>query len=239
MSGADLSLKNALAAIPHWYHRIELPGGLVTPGWAPLAVENYRLPEDLTGKRVLDVGAWDGFWTFEALKRGASYVLAIDDFSNTIHSGERRGWRQFDFCRDALGYGLDRCARWEASVYDVSATHMGHFDVVLFFGVIYHLKHPLLALEKLRAVTNGLLCVESAILDNYSPYQRGGYGDSMLMEFYPDDQYGANPTNWWVPSLRCLTTMMRVAGFDDVKGWKIDNPSSLAECRGYAHGFVS
>lgn len=238
MSGDEL--KAAVAALP-WYHRIELPGGIVTNGWAPIGVGNYSLPADLTGKRVLDVGAWDGFWTFEALKRGAEYVVAIDDFSNTIWKGEQRSWDQFDLCSTALGV-TDRCDRKELSVYDVET--LGSFDVVLFFGVLYHLRHPLLALEKLAAVTREMICVESAILDHHSPYRdgkgepfkAGGYGDSMVMEFYPDDQYGENPTNWWVPTLRTLTTMMRVAGFKDVTGWKITNPASLVECRGYARG---
>lgn len=239
-------LQRAVDALPHWYHRVSLPGGVVTPGWAPLDQSIYRLPADLTGKRVLDVGAWDGYWTFEALKRGAERVVAIDDFSNAIYKGERRGWEQFDLCRGALGYDESRCDRMELSVYDVDKAFWNeHFDVVLFFGVLYHLKHPLLALEKLAAVTREMICVESAVLDHYSPYldgtkepfKAGGYGDRMVMEFYPDAQYGENPTNWWVPTLRTMATMMRVAGFERVSAWKIDNPAMLPECRGYAHGF--
>jgi len=68
---AAAALKRAVEAFPYWYHRIELPGGVVTPGWAPLDVDAYRVPGDLSGLRVLDVGAWGGFWTFEALKRRA------------------------------------------------------------------------------------------------------------------------------------------------------------------------
>jgi tRNA (mo5U34)-methyltransferase len=236
MSGDNLSLQAALDAIPHWYHRIELPGGVVTPGWAPLDVTHYRVPADLTGKRVLDVGAWDGFWTFEALKRGAREVVAIDDFSNAIYKGEQRGWKQFDFCRDALGYTSQQCSRQEMSVYDIKPAELGRFDVVLFFGVLYHLKHPMLGLERLADVTDDLLCVESAILDDYSPYKGTGYGDSMVMEFYPDDQYGQNATNWWVPTLRVMSTMIRSVGFPDVKSWKVENPSDLCDCRGHSHG---
>src|SRR6478752_5079558 len=65
------SIRRGVASFPHWYHRIELPGGVVTPGHNPINAPSYGIPDDLTGKRVLDVGAWDGFWTFEALKRGA------------------------------------------------------------------------------------------------------------------------------------------------------------------------
>ena len=64
-------LRQKIAAMPYWYHRIELPGGIVTPGWAPMNAAAYRIPDRLDGQRVLDVGAWDGFWSFEALKRGA------------------------------------------------------------------------------------------------------------------------------------------------------------------------
>ena len=67
------SLQQRVAAFPYWYHKIELPGGVVTPGWAPLDAESYRVPADLTGKRVLDVGAWDGYWTFEAMKHAARW----------------------------------------------------------------------------------------------------------------------------------------------------------------------
>ena len=56
-----------VASKPYWYHKIELPDGVTTPGWAPLAAQMYNIPADLTGKRVLDIGAWDGYWTFEAL----------------------------------------------------------------------------------------------------------------------------------------------------------------------------
>jgi tRNA (mo5U34)-methyltransferase len=59
-------LERRVAAFSYWYHRIELPGGVTTPGWAPLSADAYRLPSDLAGKRVLDIGAWDGFWSFEA-----------------------------------------------------------------------------------------------------------------------------------------------------------------------------
>jgi tRNA (mo5U34)-methyltransferase len=93
-------LKQRIAKIPFWYHKIELPGA-VTPGWQPASEAKkaaYRIPADLSGKRVLDVGAWDGFWTFEALKRGARQVVAIDDFSDflgKLQNSERRAWRFF------------------------------------------------------------------------------------------------------------------------------------------------
>jgi tRNA (mo5U34)-methyltransferase len=222
-----------------WYHAVPLPHGIVTPGWAPFAPDLYRIPADLTGLRVLDIGAWDGYWSFEALRRGAAEVVAIDDFSNTIHEGERRSWAQFDFCRQALGYHLPRVSRDEMSVYDMPGRLSGNFDVVFFFGVIYHLRHPLLALEQIAKVMwpGGRLCVESAILDDFSPYNGGlghGYPGSMLMEFYPGAEYGPSHTNWWVPSLSCLAWMISSCGFTDVNIWKIDKPEEIGTCRGYA-----
>ncbi len=238
------ALKKRVAEFPYWYHRIELPGGVATPGWAPISRDSYRIPEDLTGKTVLDVGAWDGFWTFEALKRGARRVLAIDDFSDFLGSlkqTDRRAWETFDFCRDTLGYGGDRCQREEISVYEVTEERIGRFDVVFCFGALYHLRHPLLALDKLSAICDSDIYVESAVLDDYSPYRGGlshGYGGGqMVAEFYPDNQYGGNNTNWWVPTTVCLAHMVRTAGFDTVEAWKLtENPAQLAFCRGFAHG---
>lgn len=237
------ALRREVTAKPFWYHKIELPGGVVTPGWAPLSRDAYRVPADLTGKRVLDVGAWDGYWTFLALQRGAREVVAIDDFSDYLGSlkdNDRRAWENFDLCRAALGYDESRCRRIEMSVYDVSPELLGRFDVVFFFGTLYHLRHPLLALDKLASACDQEIYVESAILDDFSPYRGGigqGYPGHMVMEFYPDAQYGNNNTNWWAPSLQCLAHMVRAAGFAHAEGWKLtDQPSQLPLCRGFVKG---
>jgi tRNA (mo5U34)-methyltransferase len=126
-------------------------------------------------------------------------------------------------------------------VYDVSPERLGRFDVVFCFGLLYHLRHPLLALDRLAAVTGELLCVESAILDDFSPYRGGlgrGYpGGQMVAEFYPGSEYGGNPTNWWVPTLACLGAMVRAAGFGGVETWKLaETPTGLPLCRGFAQG---
>ena len=238
------SLQEQIDSQPYWYHRIELTGGVVTPGWAPSSAAAYRVPEDLTGKRVLDVGSWDGYWAFEALRRGAREVVAIDDFSDFLGQPEmvgHRAWENFDLCREALGYDEERCKRIEMSVYDVNEETLGRFDVVFCFGLLYHLRYPLLALDFLSMVCDGSIYVESAILDDYSPYRGGigqGYsGQQMLAEFYPNDEYGQNDTNWWVPSLFCLTHMVAAAGFDQVESWKLtEQPDVVSHCRGFAVG---
>ena len=117
---------------------------------------------------------------------------------------------------------------------------------MLCFGLLYHLRHPLLALDKLGALCGGggEIYIESAILDDYSPYRGGlghGYADSqMVMEFYPRDEYAQNVTNWWVPTLACLGNMVGSAGFPRVKAWKlVKNPPDVAYCRGFVRGTKS
>ena len=239
-----LDLEAAVSSFPFWYHKIDLPGGVQTPGWAPLAAEAYRIPEDMTGMRVLDVGAWDGFWTFEALKRGASQVVAIDDFSDylgSLDTRDRSAWETFDLCKSALGYSDEQCQREELSVYSATEDRLGRFDIVFFFGTLYHLRYPLLSLDILSAICDSEIFIETAILDDFSPYQGGfgkGYsGGQPVMEFYPNDELGGNNTNWWAPSLSCLGLMTMAAGFDDVNVWKlVDTPDQLPHCRGFAHG---
>ncbi|MEW6585449.1 MAG: DUF1698 domain-containing protein [Nitrospirota bacterium] len=237
-------LLDKIKAVPFWYHKIELPYGVVTPGWAPIDPAAYGIPDDLSGKRVLDIGAWDGYWTFEALKRGAKEVIAIDDFSDylgSLNQSDRKAWESFDLCRSALGYSEDVCKRIEMSVYDISEGSLGVFDTVFFFGTVYHLRHPLLALDKISAVCTRDIYVESAILDDFSPYRGGlghGYpGQQMVIEFYPGKQYGNNETNWWAPTLFCLMGMTHAAGFTKVDGWKLtENPEHLSLCRGFVKG---
>jgi tRNA (mo5U34)-methyltransferase len=237
-------LRRKVESIPFWYHKIELPYGVTTPGWAPISEAAYRIPDQLDGKRVLDIGAWDGYWSFQALKRGAREVVAIDDFSDylgTLRKTDRKTWETFDLCRSAFGYPEDICSRQEMSVYDITEENVGSFDVVFFFGTVYHLRHPLLALDRIASVCKDQIYVESAILDDYSPYKGGlehGYtGQQVIMEFYPGAQYGNNESNWWVPTLYCLMNMVYSAGFQDVEGWKlVENPKSLALCRGFTKG---
>jgi tRNA (mo5U34)-methyltransferase len=227
-------LKAAIDKIPHWYHKISLPGGITTPGLVPVNQNAYKIPENLTGMRVLDVGARDGYWTFEALKRGASQVVAIDDFSD--YQGDRP-WKTFDLCKKAFGYTDQECQRYDMSVYDIAEEKLGKFDIVFFFGVLYQLRYPLLALDKLSAVCKHSLFVESAILDDYSPYRGGfekGYQAQMVMEFYPNREYNSNGKNWWVPSMLVLANMVYAAGFSDVDFWKLaDKPQDIAMCRGF------
>jgi tRNA (mo5U34)-methyltransferase len=255
-----MELEEKIKAIPYWYHKIELPGGIVTPGWSPMNAARYAIPDDLTGKRVLDIGAWDGYWTWEALKRGAKEVIAIDDFSDNLGVPDRikrNGWETFDLCREAFGfteYGSggpyddvryndkhQKVTHQQISVYDIDEERFGRFDIVFFFGTLYHLRYPLLALDMISKVCDGSIYIETAAADDYSPY-RGGIGKGfrdreMVMEFYPGKQYGNNENNWWVPTLQCIGAMLNSAGFIDVEAWPLtDRPKQLSECRGFLSG---
>jgi len=261
----EKTIAQRVKEVPYWYHRIELPDGTVTPGWAPIDASKYGIPDDLTGKRVLDIGAWDGYWTWEALRRGAKEVVAIDDFSDNLgmlKPEQRPHWETFDLCREAFGFtreiidGSRRADSWmnesgqivnreTMSIYDINDDSNGycnsHFDIVFFFGTVYHLKHPLLALEKISQICDGEIYIESAICDDYSPYRGGmekGYSNNdMVTEFYPENQYGNNVNNWWVPTLQCLGNMVKSVGFGNIKAWGLTTkPKSVAECRGFVYG---
>jgi tRNA (mo5U34)-methyltransferase len=235
-------IETAVKSVPFWYHQIKLSDQVTTPGWAPLDPKRYMVPESLTGERILDVGAWDGYWTFEALKRGASWVTAIDDFSDSLgvtDLSREEQWKTFDICKSALDARL--CQRLTMSVYDIEKLDFEPFDRIFCFGVIYHLRHPLLALEKLRKVCKGTIHIESAVLDQIlSPYTGEGiHRESCHAEFYPTDEFGRNNSNWWVPTLKCLGAMLEAAGFRNVKLWYLtDQPKKMPYCRGFASAEV-
>ena len=238
------TIEERIGQVPFWYHRIELPDGITTPGWAPLDANAYRLPERMDGERILDVGAWDGYWTFEALKRGASFVVAIDDFSDQLGKPgltRENKFETFELCREALGFER-KCMALELDIYNIDQLKVAPFDRIFCFGVLYHLRHPLLALDKLRAMCSGTIHIESAVLDHcQSPYTGEGIQNGAChAEFYPGSEFGSNPSNWWVPTLKCLGSMVEAAGFSDVQTWKLtDYPMHASHCRGFASGVVA
>jgi len=200
-------------SIEEWYHKIEIAPGIFTPGRynpRPL-LDIMGFPKDLSGKTVLDIGANDGFFTFEAEKRGAKRIVAVDRCPP-----------------DHLGFAmahslLNSKAEYEAaSVYDLNPEKHGTFDVVLFFGVLYHLRHPLLALEKIHRVCKELLLIESQVLDEAlvcnSEYRALRdidpiLQDSPLMQFYPGNQLHGDYSNWWSPNIECMRSMVETSGF--------------------------
>lgn len=148
-------LRRAVAGIL-WRHTIDLGQGVVTPGGRAnrKILRRLGLPQRLDGLSVLDVGASDGFYSFEAERRGARRVLAIDNFSSW---STREG---FDLARRALG---SRVEDKKMDVFELSPDTTGVFDLVLCLGVLYHLRHPLLALERIFSVTGSHLIVETHV----------------------------------------------------------------------------
>jgi tRNA (mo5U34)-methyltransferase len=190
-----------------WWHSFELPDGSAIQGVSTLAAQKMRIaqfpiPSDLTGKRVLDIGAWDGWFSFEMERRGAE-VLAVDRFDNPrfheIHGilGSRVEYRQLD-------------------VYEVNPRSVGYFDIVLFMGVLYHLKHPLLALERVCSVARDMAAVESFILTEQHGLS-SAQEQTNLVRFFEADDFGGQVDNWFAPTAACLLALCRTAGFARVE----------------------
>ncbi len=204
MSPAEIQ---ARAGQIRWHHSIDLGHGIVTPGQdnSPRKLSRLKLPESLAGKTVLDVGAWDGFFSFEAERRGARRVLATDSYSwNGSHDwGDKRG---FNLAREALGSKVED---QDIDVLDLAPDRVGTFDLVLFLGVLYHMKHPLLAVERVASVTRESLILETAVdlLWCRRP----------AIAFYPGDEVGHDVTNWCGPNPQAVVGMLKVAGFKRIE----------------------
>jgi tRNA (mo5U34)-methyltransferase len=192
-----------------WYHTIDLGHGVVTKGVDDTSVRLVRidLPASLAGRSVLDIGAWDGFFSFEAERRGASRVVAADYYSwRGLGWGTKNGKAGFELARAALASRIEDV---EIDVMDLSPERVGTFDVVLFLGVLYHLRHPLLALERVASVTRDLLIMETVV--DMIGLRRPA------MAFYPDRELNNDPTNWWAPNIPAVEGMLRAVGFQHVR----------------------
>ena len=185
------------------YHSFRLPDGTVAEGamslaWQEARLEAFRLPSDLTGKRVLDVGPWDGFYTFEMERRGAE-VTAIDvvdlDTFRTLH-------RAFNSSATYL----------QAEIYELDPAKLGTFDIVLCLGVLYHLKHPLVALEKLCAITREVCIIDTFVI-NGRQYLAGEQPPLPYAEFYEKTELAGQADNWCGPTVCNVAAWIRAAGF--------------------------
>lgn len=178
-----------------WWHSFELPGGRVIQGNNTLEslktrIGLFPIPQDLRGKRVLDIGAWDGWFSFEMERRGAEVVAVDCDES-----------KNFLYLHRELKSRIDYRVM---DMYELSPDKLGTFDIVLFLGVLYHLKHPLLALEKVCALTRELACVQTFVSTEPG---------SPVMEFFEIDELGGQFDNWCAPNVSCVAAMARTAGF--------------------------
>jgi tRNA (mo5U34)-methyltransferase len=173
----------------------------------------HTLPQDLAGKSVLDIGCNAGFYSFEMKRRGAGRVLGIDFDDYYLN--------QARFAAQVLGH--DDVEFRRMTVYDVGALQE-RFDVVLFLGLIYHLRHPLLALDLIHEhVAKDLLVYQSLqrgsaevepLQDDYDFWETGifdrpGYPKLHFIE----KKYSHDETNWWAPNAACSAAMLRSSGF--------------------------
>ncbi|HEY2823024.1 MAG TPA: TIGR04290 family methyltransferase, partial [Candidatus Acidoferrum sp.] len=212
-----------IRALGEWFHNIEIGGVQTAPEhflgdyprvkWSRFET---AIPADLRGKTVLDIGCNAGFYSIEMKRRGADRVLGLDF--------DERYLAQAHFASEALGYDIEFR---KLSVYDVH--ELGEqFDVVLFLGVLYHLRHPLLALDLIHEhVARDLLIFQSlqrgsdalAPVDNdYQFWETEVFERATFPALYfIEKRFAGDPTNWWIPNRAAVEAMLRSAGFDIIE----------------------
>jgi tRNA (mo5U34)-methyltransferase len=227
-----------LVRLQPWFHRIDLGGGLYTKTESvmgepvdhpagPWETIKKCLPEDLSGKSVLDVGCNAGFYAIEAKRRGAARVLGVD--------GQRQHVRQAVFVRKVLGLDIEYR---RMNVYELTRRAVGEFDITLALGLIYHLKHLVLALENLYEVTRELLVVETAIM----PPERTpesflhplGETEMRLHTLaFVENATGAKEQvfNWFLPGVEALKGLLRSTGFEEVEVVEVKAERAVVVCR--------
>jgi tRNA (mo5U34)-methyltransferase len=213
-------IRRRIKTLGEWFHNIELKGIQTAPQhklgdyptvkWKRFA---HSIPQDLRGKSVLDIGCNAGFYSLEMKRRGAERVLGIDTSDSYL--------KQARFVAGVSGMDIEFR---NLSIYQLGKLRET-FDVVLCMGVLYHLRHPLLALDLIRKYADAELVVLQSMLrgsqrvfrprsdysfDQRSIFQRTGFP---VMHFV-EDKYCADPTNWWIPNASCLEAMIRSAGFE-------------------------
>jgi tRNA (mo5U34)-methyltransferase len=217
------ALRERIEALGPWFHNINLGGVQTAPGhflgdypavkWREFA---HAIPQDLSGKSVLDIGCNAGFHSLEMKRRGASRVVGLD--SDEAYLAQARFAAEVN--------DLDVEFR-RLSIYDVGKVGE-RFDIVLFLGVLYHLRHPLLALDLIREhVAGDLLVFQSmqrgsdevaSVAPDYDfwdidPFDLAGFPKLHFIE----RSYSGDWTNWWVPNRACAEAMLRSAGFDIIE----------------------
>lgn len=218
-----------------WYHTIDLGHGVLTKGQSNLHWKPHQLPP-LRGRSVLDIGAWDGGYSFMAEKEGAASVTALDHYVWGIDWEARQAyWREcaqagvlpdhhrdmtdfwrpdlpgrkgFDFARQALGSSVTPVVG-DFATMDLDV--LGEFDVVLYLGVLYHMEEPLTCLKRVRSATKQVAAVETVAI------KVPGRESERLVEFHAGNDLGEDFGNWYVPSLSALEALCRAAGFSKVE----------------------
>ncbi|OLP50222.1 methyltransferase, TIGR04290 family [Allorhizobium taibaishanense] len=212
-------LRSKIEELGPWFQNIEIGGIKTAPDhflgdYPAFKWQGFRhvVPEDLSGQSVLDIGCNAGFYSQEMKRRGADYVLGIDSDPHYL--------QQARFA--AAQAGLDIEFR-QMSVYEVGKLRQ-RFDLVIFMGVLYHLRHPLLALDLLHEhVVGGQMlfqCLQRGderkpdLAENYD-FSEWAIFDQMEYPklFFVEERYASDPTNWWIPNKAAMEAMLRSAGF--------------------------
>ena len=221
-------IRRRVEELSPWFQNMDLGGVRTAPNHFLVDYPNVKwqrfahsLPADLTGKTVLDIGCNAGFYSIEMKRRGAARVLGVDSDEHYLAQGR--------FAAETLGLDIEFR---QGSVYDVAA--LGErFDVVIFMGVFYHLRHPLLALDLIHQhVARDLLVFQSMQRGNVDepqpppddeaffpsgstegPQTRMFDRSDFPAMYFVEKRYCGDPTNWWVPNRACAEAMLRSAGF--------------------------
>ncbi len=216
----ETEIQKRVEELGPWFHNINLQGVPTAPhhflgDYPSFKFRNFAhaIPEDLTGKTVLDIGCNGGFYSMEMKRRGAARVVGIDSDDDYL--------RQAKFAAEVLGHQIEFR---NLSVYDVA--QLGErFDVVIFMGVFYHLRHPLLALDLLHEhVTKDLMIFQSLqrgteeVFETEMDYP---FSETEIFEkpsfplmYFIENSYSKDPTNWWFPNRACVEAMLRSSGFE-------------------------
>ena len=220
-----LHLRQRIQALGPWFHNLDLAGIRTAPDHFLGDYPTYKwqciadvIPEDLAGWTVLDIGCNAGFYALEMKRRGADRVIAIDS--------DQRYLRQAALAAEVTGLRIELR---NMSVYEVASLRQ-KFDLVLFMGVLYHLRHPLLALDLIHTHVAGDMLICQSL-------QRGCTAIADVAEDYPFDEkavfeqpgaprmqfvehrFAGDPTNWWIPNRACTEAMLRSAGFR-IEAWR-------------------
>lgn len=189
-----------------WWHRIPLGNGVVTPGrdMTEEKLATLDFPLSFSGKTVLDIGAWDGFFSFEAEARGAKRVIALDSYA-----WNGKGWSNKNGFLLAKKLLKSDVKDIECEVEDITPKTVGRFNIVLFLGVLYHMKNPLKSLECVASVTKELLIIETHadMIQSKIP----------LMKFYRAGELDHDATSYWGPNPVAIETMLKVVGFKKIE----------------------
>jgi tRNA (mo5U34)-methyltransferase len=213
-------IRERISDLGEWFHNIDLRGIQTAPrhflgDYPRFKWQRFEraLPEDMHGMTVLDIGCNAGFYAIEMKRRGADRVVGIDSDEGYL--------AQARFAAEVCGVDVEL---HEMSVYEVGRLEE-KFDLVLFMGVLYHLRHPLLALDLIHEhVAKGMLVFQSMlrgsddvdpIADDYpfsttDIFDQPGYPKMHFVE----NLYSGDPTNWWIPNRACVQAMLRSAGFE-------------------------